>query len=192
MADFGHNAVTLLTLHAAKGLEFPVVFITGLEEGLFPLSTSMDERKDLEEERRLMYVGVTRAMKKLYLSYAMKRYQFGDISYSVRSRFLDEIDQRLLAGSLAEVVKSHRAYRRPVTQEDRDNKQYLSDPMPAYEDESQEPVQARVGAQVYHESFGKGRVIAIDGRGESARAIVDFESVGRKHLMLKFARLRSG
>ena len=192
VADFGHNAVTLLTIHAAKGLEFPVVFITGLEEGLFPLSTSTDERKDMEEERRLMYVAVTRAMQKLYLSYAMKRYQFGDMTYSVKSRFLDEIDQDLLTGTSQSYTKTPRAYRRPSSHEERDSGQYFSDPIPNYEDESQEEALARVGTQVVHESFGKGRIIAIDGRGESARAIVDFESVGKKHLMLKFARLRAG
>ncbi|MEK7671775.1 MAG: 3'-5' exonuclease, partial [Bacteroidota bacterium] len=95
-AEFGRNAVTIMTLHAAKGLEFPVVFITGLEEGLFPLSNSMLDRKELEEERRLFYVGITRAMKKLYLLYALTRYRFGEFTYSVKSRFLDEIDESLV------------------------------------------------------------------------------------------------
>lgn len=88
----GSNNVTLMTLHASKGLEFPVVFITGLEEGLFPLSMASQERKDLEEERRLFYVGVTRAEEHLYLSYARSRFRYGDQQASTRSRFLDELD----------------------------------------------------------------------------------------------------
>lgn len=88
----GRNSVTLMTLHASKGLEFPVVFITGLEEGLFPLSMASQERKDLEEERRLFYVGVTRAEEHLYLSHARSRFRYGEQQSSVRSRFLDELD----------------------------------------------------------------------------------------------------
>jgi DNA helicase II / ATP-dependent DNA helicase PcrA len=202
MAEFGRNAVTLMTLHAAKGLEFPVVFIAGLEEGLFPVSNAMMEPKDLEEERRLFYVGLTRAMQKVHLLHALTRYRFGELGYSVKSRFLDEIDQNLIVTA---TQSQPVAYRRPGNgtastpkpdvftrrKQEKETDKYFSDQMPAYEDESQEPSAARVGARVMHESFGKGKVIAIDGRGENARAVVDFESVGRKHLMLKFANLRA-
>lgn len=205
MAEFGHNAVTLMTLHAAKGLEFPVVFIAGLEEGLFPVSNAMTEPKELEEERRLFYVGITRAMRKVHLLYALTRYRFGELGYSVRSRFLDEIDQSLLEtvapATPGIAVQRRNGNGKPVTPtaQPRSSRQkamedvdrYSSDAMPKYEDESQVPIAAKVGARVIHDSFGKGRVIAIDGRGENARAIVDFENVGRKHLMLKFARLRT-
>jgi len=207
MAEFGHNAVTLMTLHAAKGLEFPVVFITGLEEGLFPLSNSSADKVELEEERRLFYVGITRARQKLYLSYAITRYRFGERSYSIKSRFLDEIDGSLLLIDDGTSRRSASPYRRQApdfvfdANQSRphrhkkpadDVKQYFSDAAPNYEDESQDGFAARVGARVIHESFGRGRIIAIDGRGENSRAIVDFESVGRKHLMLKFAHLRAG
>jgi DNA helicase-2/ATP-dependent DNA helicase PcrA len=202
MAEFGRNAVTLMTLHAAKGLEFPVVFIAGLEEGLFPVSNAMMEPKDLEEERRLFYVGITRAMQKVHLLYALTRYRFGELGYSVKSRFLDEVDQSLIANAAAQQPV---AYRRPgngtpVTpahthtprrKPEKEVDKYFSDQMPKYEDESQDTATASVGARVMHESFGKGKVVAIDGRGDNARAIVDFESVGRKHLMLKFANLRA-
>jgi DNA helicase II / ATP-dependent DNA helicase PcrA len=204
VAEFGHNAVTLMTLHAAKGLEFPVVMITGLEEGLFPISSAANERRELEEERRLMYVGITRAQQKLYLSYAQMRYRFGEQTYSSRSRFLDEIDDhvstvespsvapttrpyRRKAGDL--VPESFSAHRRERTRRQEENP-YRSDPAPDYENESQEPLHVAVGTRVTHETFGAGRIVALDGRGENARAIVDFESVGRKHLMLKFAHLR--
>jgi ATP-dependent DNA helicase UvrD/PcrA len=204
-ADFGRNAVTLMTLHSAKGLEFPVIFITGLEEGLFPLAAALESRAELEEERRLMYVGVTRAMKKLYLCTAQRRYRAGTLSFSTRSRFLDEIDQGLIEIQGMHETRPrgperphHEAagwqpgapYRRkphtPAEVED----QFSQETLHSYEDESQDPSRLHVGAKVEHEAFGRGRVVAINGRGEQARAVVDFESVGRKQLMLKFAHLR--
>jgi len=200
-AEFGRNAVTLMTLHAAKGLEYPVVFITGLEEGLFPLGGADSDRKELEEERRLMYVGVTRAKQKLYLSWAVTRYRYGELSYSSRSRFLDEIDASLLQMEGGNRSPS-RAYRRPGTPASviplarrqkpvpDDSEKYFSDVTPAYENESQDSFQARVGSRVIHESFGNGRILALDGSGDNTRAVVEFESVGRKNLMLKYANLR--
>jgi DNA helicase II / ATP-dependent DNA helicase PcrA len=204
VAEFGHNAVTLMTLHAAKGLEFPVVMITGLEEGLFPISSAANERRELEEERRLMYVGITRAQQKLYLSYAQMRYRFGEQTYSSRSRFLDEIDDHVSTLESPSLAPTTRPYRRKagdmVPESFATHRQerarrpaenpYQSDPAPDYENESQEPLHVAVGTRVTHETFGAGRIVALDGRGENARAIVDFESVGRKHLMLKFAHLR--
>jgi DNA helicase-2/ATP-dependent DNA helicase PcrA len=200
-ADFGRNAVTLMTLHAAKGLEFPVVFITGLEEGLFPLGGSDIERKELEEERRLMYVGVTRAKQKLYLSWAVTRYRYGELSYSSKSRFLDEIDASLIQPEGGNRPQS-RPYRRPgipgtgipVARRQKtapdDTEKYFTDVTPEYENESQDSFHAKVGSRVVHESFGNGRILALDGSGDNARAVVDFESVGRKNLMLKYANLR--
>ncbi|MEK9139047.1 MAG: 3'-5' exonuclease, partial [Bacteroidota bacterium] len=203
MAEFGRNAVTLMTLHSAKGLEFPVVFIAGLEEGLFPVSNALMEPKELEEERRLFYVGITRAMKKLHMLYALTRYRFGELGYSVKSRFIDEMDQSLVVASSAAgsasprrhtngMARSHTIPKPPARSQRKDDvTRYFSDTMPKYEDESQEVGSTKIGSRVFHESFGKGKVIAIDGRGDNARAVVDFESVGRKHLMLKFANLRS-
>ena len=200
-AEFGRNAVTLMTLHAAKGLEFPVVFITGLEEGLFPLGGSDIERKELEEERRLMYVGVTRAKQKLYLSWAVTRYRYGELSYSSKSRFLDEIDASLIQPEGGNRPQS-RPYRRPgipgtgipVARRQKtapdDTEKYFADVTPEYENESQDSFHAKVGSRVVHESFGNGRILALDGSGDNARAVVDFESVGRKNLMLKYANLR--
>lgn len=205
-AEFGRNAVTLMTLHSAKGLEFPVVFVTGLEEGLFPLANATADKQELEEERRLFYVGITRAMTKLYLSYAQTRFQYGERSYAVRSRFIDEFDTGLVVAQGSGIRRSAAPYRRataeagvspriqhaarpqqPVPAGDR----FFSDPVPNYEDESQAESVVRVGSKVVHEVFGRGRIVAIDGRGESAKAIVNFESVGKKHLMLKFAHLRA-
>src|SRR5664279_1293446 len=92
MYDDDKNAVTLLTIHSAKGLEFPVVFISGCEEDIFPLSNRFSSDATLEEERRLFYVAVTRAEKKVYISHARSRYRFGEVAYQSRSRFIDELD----------------------------------------------------------------------------------------------------
>ena len=200
------NAVTLMTLHAAKGLEFPVVFIGGLEEGLFPLYQIAPEPDDLEEERRLFYVGITRAMKKLYLTYARLRYRFGEVTYPVLSRFAEEIDASLMQ-HLSSRHLSVSAFRPEPAARRRDHDTPLkvnhnadrvpgpkygveSDSVPDYENESQEVVLLRVGAKVEHESFGKGKILQLAGTGESSKAVVLFESVGPKNLMLKYAKLR--
>lgn len=209
--DETRNAVTLMTAHAAKGLEFPVVFIAGLEEGLFPFYNSILDRKELEEERRLFYVGMTRAKQRLYLSYARLRYRFGSASYQSPSRFIDEIDTRFLQverGSLkkpswhaASITDNDeygqiRTVRRTKSKSLR--KKVLDSPalggfideQPDYEGESQVVNDFRVGAKVEHEVFRRGKIIELSGRGENAKAVVDFLSVGRKHLLLKYAHLR--
>jgi DNA helicase II / ATP-dependent DNA helicase PcrA len=200
------NAITLMTLHAAKGLEFPVVFIAGLEEGLFPLYQVAPEPDEMEEERRLFYVGITRAMKKLYLTHARLRYRFGDVTYPVLSRFADEIDPSLIqreisrqsafpalhrAGSAGQ-DGNHFSYKENRTKKQLDSLHtgFQQEKEPDYENESQEIMTLRVGAKVEHESFGLGKVLQLAGSGESAKAVVLFDSVGAKNLMLKYAKLR--
>ena len=205
MAEFGHNAVTLMTLHAAKGLEFPVVFITGLEEGLLPISLALDSKEEIEEERRLLYVGMTRAEQQLYLSFARTRYHQGEMLYSLRSRFVDEVDpvfvsspernglsMRTNAAASSSSTRSPHAVHRAEHHRHQESDSYATDPMPDYENHSQEAFELRVGLRVVHETFGSGRIVALDGRGEDARAVVEFASVGRKKLLLKFARLKTG
>jgi DNA helicase-2/ATP-dependent DNA helicase PcrA len=191
VAEFGHNAVTLMTVHSAKGLEFPVVCLTGLEEGVFPITGSMGNQKEIEEERRLMYVGMTRAREALHLLYAGVRYRFGELAYMVRSRFLDELDPALVTvqapRSLTMTERRHapapRARRRAGSHA-------WLDPEPMHqESDLQENLQPRVGLRVVHSSFGRGKIVAIQGSGEHARAVVDFETVGKKQLLLKFAGL---
>ncbi|MER3523009.1 MAG: DNA helicase [Ignavibacteria bacterium] len=206
-AEFGRNAVRLMTVHAAKGLEFPVVFIAGLEEGLFPLANALMDPRELEEERRLFYVGMTRAMMKVDLLYALTRYRYGEFGFSVKSRFLDEIDEShvVIEGSTrfgANAGRKHRSSlqrsnagggmsaRSSERKRQTENDPHFSDQMPDYENEPQGVTSYRVGTRVVHETFGKGRVLAVDGKGENARAVVDFDEVGRKTLMLKFANLR--
>lgn len=188
------NAVTLMTLHAAKGLEFPVVFIAGMEEGLFPLYQVTPDPGELEEERRLCYVGITRAMRKLYISYARIRYRFGDVSYPVASRFLSEIGEQYIE---RETVRRSAYTAQTVTNLQQSRERYMNsiiafqpDEEVDYENQSQEEIRLKVGAVVEHEVFGRGKVTGLSGRGDSAKAVVYFQGVGPKNLMVKFARLR--
>jgi DNA helicase-2/ATP-dependent DNA helicase PcrA len=190
--DASHNAVTLMTLHSAKGLEFPVVFITGLEEGLLPFSAGVPDRQDLEEERRLCYVGITRAMTKLYLSHCGRRYRFGEISYQSPSRFLGEIGEMDSVGVDSRVSSFAVRSERDVVPKPRKkggDDRFYADEMPDYEnDQSLESL--RAGRFVEHEMFGRGKVVSVSGTGERKRAVVDFATVGRKMLMVRYARLK--
>jgi len=194
--DENRNAVTLMTLHSAKGLEYPVVFITGLEEGLLPLYTSMIETKELEEERRLCYVGITRAMKKLFFSYARIRYRFGEMTYQSSSRFLEEIPDELVEKSgrqrytgLPERSVHTPAWRRRSSPDE--DSHYHSDVVPDYDHGDEEGERMNVGMHVEHSVFGRGKILAISGQGESLKAVIDFDSVGRKNLLLKYAHLKT-
>lgn len=208
------NRVTLMTLHASKGLEFQVVFIAGLEEGLFPLAMATQDRKDLEEERRLFYVGTTRARERLYLSHARTRYRYGEQMACLPSRFLDEVDPEVVR---TEAGRSHqtRPDRFEASAADTSSYDHV-DPhyyraslsgaaakrqRPAPPRSAPEPGERRVvydegaaeivpGIRVEHPIFGEGKVIALEGRGEQAKAVVFFKEVGQKKLMLRFAKLR--
>lgn len=188
--DDRKNAVTLMTTHSSKGLEYPVVFITGLEDGIFPLSSSMLEQEEMEEERRLFYVAITRAMQKLYMTYSLQRYRFGSVSYQMKSRFLNEIDSSKL-----EYNKNHTASRhgRRSYQEEGSSIRYEY-----YKDKGaddvlneifREDVGVKKGSTVYHNNFGKGKVIDVTGRGEGKKASIHFDKVGVKNIILKYANL---
>lgn len=196
------NAVTLMTLHASKGLEFPIVFIAGLEEGMLPFYSTTIDRPELEEERRLLYVGITRAQSKLYLSRARLRYRFGEAMFTSPSRFIAEIGEdklRMVESATARKISAETPFargwngnnHRPAQKKPAHKETFFSDDAPNYEDESQEVVEIKQGAWVQHEMFGKGKVIRISGEGESAKAVVHFDNYGVKNLILKFARLRS-
>jgi len=182
--DNKSNAVTLMTLHSAKGLEFPVVFIAGLEEGLFPLSRSFENTDDLEEERRLFYVGATRAMEKLYLTWSAQRMRFGETSRNMPSRFITEIDPEFT--DRKDLRKYYDFKRRPSYREGRTPK---ADTMPAYEDFSQENSAVYIGAEVKHSMFGLGKILNKEGQGENMKLTVNFYEVGKKKLMAKYANL---
>ncbi|MCB1760225.1 MAG: DNA helicase II [Gammaproteobacteria bacterium] len=170
--DAFEECVQLMTLHSAKGLEFPLVFMAGLEEGLFPHSMSSQDPDRLEEERRLCYVGMTRAMERLYLSYAESRRLHGSDSYPLPSRFLREIP--------AELIREVR----PAAQLSRPF--HVSSAMAAADPEM---VGFNLGQQVRHPKFGEGVVLNAEGSGASARIQVNFSAVGVKWLVLAYANL---
>jgi DNA helicase-2/ATP-dependent DNA helicase PcrA len=193
------NVVTLMTLHSSKGLEFPVVIIAGIEEGLLPFYSSAIENSDLEEERRLFYVGITRAEKKLILTFARMRYRFGEPAYLNQSRFLTEIGtenivpgRSKLLGALSEdrTNGTGRIADRVVAHRTTDEDHYHKDALPDYDTEPQESVDLHQGTIVWHEMFGRGKVIAISGKGDARKAVVQFENYGMKSLMVKYAKLR--
>ncbi|HEX8692139.1 MAG TPA: UvrD-helicase domain-containing protein [Longimicrobium sp.] len=202
--DPNADAVSLMTLHNAKGLEFPVVYITGLEEGLFPLIRAMDEREQLEEERRLFYVGVTRAERKLYLAYARRRRRGGQWMDSVPSSFLESVPKDLL-----DVRHTERTYERAPSYAQpwkspagafgtRRQRLGFAAPRPEPEDptyqvdysDSQETPSLRKGARVRHPQFGAGTVAELSGFGTDVKAAIDFDGVGRKTVVLKYANLQ--
>jgi DNA helicase-2/ATP-dependent DNA helicase PcrA len=169
------GSVTLMTLHNAKGLEFPVVFIIGLEDGVFPHYRSMGDQSELEEERRLLYVGVTRARQRLYLTHAWSRSLFGATSYNPPSRFLGEIPSELV---------------RALEEDDTETGVGSVSPIRAAVDGRREPLEISAGDTVLHDRWGEGVVLTVSGRGSDAEATVRFEEVGEKHLLLAYAPLK--
>lgn len=172
----GEDGVQLMTLHSAKGLEFPAVFLGGMEEGLFPNARSVEETGRLEEERRLAYVGITRARQKLVLSYAESRRLHGQDMYGLPSRFLREIPAELLNEIRPKVSVSRPKY----TVDPRRFGHALVEPSPGI----------RVGQNVSHAKFGSGTVTDIEGGGAHARVQVNFDDVGSKWLVLAYANLQ--
>jgi DNA helicase-2/ATP-dependent DNA helicase PcrA len=181
----GADALQLMTVHAAKGLEFHAVFITGLEEGLFPHENSVTEIGGLEEERRLMYVAITRARRRLYLSFAQQRMLHGQTRYGIKSRFIDELPEgvlkwltpRLREGVGLRYGAWHDAGMRPAA--------VTAAP----------PVETRngyrIGQTVRHDRFGEGVIIKLEGSGNDARAKINFGSRGIKELLLSIAKLQA-
>jgi DNA helicase-2/ATP-dependent DNA helicase PcrA len=190
--DQSLDRVSLMTLHAAKGLEFPVVFMTGMEEGLFPLSRSGNGDEELEEERRLCYVGMTRAMEKLILTHARRRRVYGDYQFNPPSRFLGEIPPHLLEGAAAVAV--HRpAGHNLASLFDRLDPD-LGDEAPFFDDDEVRVIPdaeegLRLGMNVRHAMFGTGIVRRVEGKGDQQKVIVYFHRVGPKKLLVKFAGL---
>ena len=176
------RAVTLMTLHSAKGLEFPVVFLTGLEDGVFPHLRSLGDPDELEEERRLCYVGITRAQERLYLCHAWSRTLFGRTEFYPPSRFLSEIPEELVH-ALGEDRPSgggYGAHREAV----------VSAALASSPARSRNVPTLRVGDDVDHETFGEGVIIDLIGEGERAEAVVRFRDVGEKRLLLAWAPLQ--
>ena len=176
-----------MTIHSAKGLEFPVVFISGMEEGIFPGQKSGGDEEELEEERRLCYVAITRAKNKLYMTRAMSRFRFGMRTPYRESRFLEEIPHKYLTIDGAAVNRAAEQLQRmgvSVRPEVKDFSGLYKKQKPAAGKFDFKP-----GEKVVHRKFGEGRVISAQSFGSDAIVVVDFESVGTKRLMAAFAKL---
>ncbi len=184
--DKDTNAVTLMTLHSAKGLEFPVVFVAGMEEGLFPLSRSTEDPEALAEERRLFYVGMTRAQEKVYLTYARQRRRFGESMANVESRFLDEIPEELVEHE-ERASRGATGSRRRRGQRIRSTKAGRS----AGPGNGKKQSGFSVGDIVKHKIFGRGRITDISGSGENQKVSVVFTGNVKKKLLTKYANLTS-
>ena len=180
------GVVTLMTLHTAKGLEFPVVFLTGLEDGTFPHMRSLNDASELEEERRLAYVGITRARQRLFLSRAGSRSAFGSPQWNPPSRFLDEIPADLLTWERTDADRASFAGRGSASS--RSDVVRLN-PRGAGRHASAVPVSVVAGDRVTHDSFGLGTVARVEGTGDNTMAHVDFGDSGVKRLLLRFAPL---
>ena len=192
-----NNKVSLMTVHLAKGLEFPYVYIVGLEENLFPSAMNLNSRTELEEERRLFYVALTRAEKKIYLSYVLSRYRWGKPVDSEKSRFIDEIKEEYLQNNVIQ-----RSISKDFSQKSQFNKVGIRfkkpETRPAKNFVKLKSSSSKsnlfdnkliVGNIVVHERFGKGEVISIEGQGGDKKAEIKFEKGGLKKLLLRFSRL---
>ena len=190
--------VTLMTIHSAKGLEFPYVYVVGMEENIFPSPLSQGSIRELEEERRLLYVAITRAERYCHLTYAKMRYRYGKMEWDTPSRFLRDIDPHLIHINGDNVMP---AYRRAAPTH-RPQPRPAASPMPqprftpTSRIASHSPIATAVdldfsiGDKVSHDRFGLGVITALDGNGGSAKATVEFKNAGTKQLLLKFARLK--
>ena len=197
------NHVSLMTIHMAKGLEFPYVYIAGMEENLFPSIQSISTRSDLEEERRLFYVALTRAKKKVTLSWAENRYRWGELFFAEQSRFVDEIDQKFIelprkkasmdiGFKTTTSFSDGKLFNKQQTNIDKSKLQKLSSVTTnSGQAQNQEQIDdIREGMEVEHERFGIGKVIRVEGNGPNKKATVLFNNIGQKQLLLKFARLK--
>src|SRR5689334_14295734 len=194
--DPEQSSVTLMTLHSAKGLEYPVVFLIGLEDGVFPHVRSLGDPDELEEERRLCYVGITRAEQRLYLCHAWSRMMFGSTDYRPPSRFLDEIPAELMMaiGEEEKRGKGLGRHRDAVVAHAMRRQNAPADEHPAPAEPTgargADQIGLRVGDDVSHERFGEGVIIDIEGAGDKAEAIVRFRGdAGEKRLLLVWAPL---
>ena len=197
-AQAGQDAVQLMTVHASKGLEFDCVFITGMEEGLFPHENSMNDYDGLEEERRLMYVAITRARRRLYLSHSQTRMLHGQTRYNIKSRFFDELPEHALkwiTPARSAFADAHASPRNAWQQPAWSNNDWQTKASAPTAVVQRAPAATgpnawvRSGIQVFHTKFGEGTVVGLEGVGDDARAQVNFPRHGMKWLALSVAKL---
>ena len=173
------GVVTMMTLHTAKGLEFPTVFLTGMEDGIFPHSRTLGEKDEIEEERRLAYVGLTRARQRLYISRAEYRSTWGAPNYNPPSRFLDEIPE--------DVIEWRNQSRTSVSPSLVKRTRTATTPPPRATGKKSVAMELAVGERVSHDTFGLGTVVAVAGAGDKAEATINFGQYGEKRLLLRYA-----
>lgn len=203
--DEDKPAVTMMTVHAAKGLEFPVIFIVGLEEELFPVGSRNNEDVNIEEERRLFYVAITRAEKELFFSHCRSRYKYGEEQRKMRSRFLDEVSADVVRTETGSSIKQKENgfsgnkktsssngstkveydWKKPLYKK---NNKSSNNTKIHYDNPDEDPFQ--VGAKVEHNVFGPGKIISRSGKAENTKVVVFFKDRGRKTLMLRAAKLQ--
>ncbi|MGB0305133.1 MAG: ATP-dependent helicase [Flavobacteriaceae bacterium] len=198
------NAVSLMTVHLAKGLEFPHVFIVGMEDDLFPSAMNMNSRSELEEERRLFYVALTRAKKQATLTYTQSRYRWGKLNDAEPSRFLSEIDPSCVDNRVVEtnyefkplidtsIFGDNKAKIRMKQPPTKKNKPIPKNLKAVSSSSNASPIDLShitVGARVKHNRFGAGTIVSIEGDDSDAKALIDFDGSGRKNLLLRFAKL---
>lgn len=203
--DEDKPAVTMMTVHAAKGLEFPAVFVVGLEEELFPVGSRNNEDVNIEEERRLFYVAITRAQEKLFFSHCRSRYKYGEEQRKARSRFLDEVSSDVVRTETGSTINQNKNrfkdnssqptnngntrveydWKKPLYKK---NNRSSNTTKIHYDNPDEDPYQ--VGAKVEHNVFGPGKIISRSGQGERTKVVVYFKGRGRKTLMLRVAKLQ--
>ena len=208
--DGDPDKVTMMTIHGSKGLEFKQVFVVGMEENLFPSQMMLKNREDLEEERRLFYVAITRAEKKLTLSYAEQRYNWGKLTFCEKSRFIDEIDSKYLKTYEREVTqirpfeipKNVSKWDIPIRTVSSTKSQVISNLkpvnqakpavayVPSQDFKPSDTSRLKAGDKVEHPKFGYGEVKKVEVQGPTSKALIHFESEGEKTLLLSFAKLR--
>ena len=189
--NLSQDFVSLMSLHSSKGLEFKNVFIVGLEEDLFPSALSYNSREDLEEERRLFYVGITRAKKNLYISYANSRYRWGKLISCEESRFIEEIDNDFIDfidNNDFEILQNKQKPTPFIKQKILRNGNFKN--ISSIKSKSNFSSKVGVGDKVEHLKFGKGQVIGLEGSEQNIKAKIKFEKIGEKNLLLKFAKLK--
>jgi len=191
-AELRSDRVSLMTVHSAKGLEFPVVFVAGLEEGVFPHQAAARDGRDIEEERRLCYVAMTRAMERLTLSYARERRRYGQHTYGSPSRFLREIPQKLLDFRGGAAFERPREVDAPVRERSAGRHYDYSYDQGASDGDSAGDAGVRRGTRVRHPIFGAGAVLEVIGRGPSQKLRIQFDRAGVKTVLVRYANLELG
>ena len=189
--DIHSEKVSLMSIHMAKGLEFPIVYVVGLEENLFPSIMSINSREEIEEERRLFYVAMTRAKEKLILSHCEQRFKWGNIIDCEPSRFIGEVDEKFLQRN-----STNKNYIRQKINENKlrlkkiPNRSFKKIKTNAISSFKKYKINININDKVYHDRFGEGKVIEIEGEGDNIRANINFKINGEKKILLKFAKLK--